>query len=309
MSRNEDFDNGIWSNPDFEELSRDAAWLYIWSWTNPRCDMAGIYKVGRRAMTESRVELADVDGALAELGAAAFAFYEHGVLWVCSRVRRLRSKSPKMAISVARDFAKIPADHPLHRRWLEAYGDHAWLRAALREVLDHLSGRAAEVPQGTAVAGTHEHLSGTYPELLQAFHGTGTGTGTPAPGTERRDTDALPEYADRLHPVLAVLTRVQAERGGEVPTLRGVALALAARPGRDHLAVAHELEHWALAGRGRERAVRDWVRTYRTFLEGASDRAPSRARPLAGGPVLGAAPVAHTGDLSRFDRLDEGKRR
>jgi hypothetical protein len=304
MSRNEDFDNGIWSNPDFEELSRDAAWLYIWSWTNPRCDMAGIYKVGRRAMTESRVDLADLDGALAELATAAFAFYEQGVLWVCSRVRRLRSKSPKMAISVARDFAKIPPEHPLHRRWLDAYGEHAWLRAALREVLDHLSGRSGEVLRKPSPAGDREDLLDASPQAPQTLHGTGTGTATSRPGA-----DAPVEHADRLHPVLAVLTRVQAERGGEVPTLRGVALALAARPGRDHLAVAHELEHWALAGGGRGRSVRDWVRTYRTFLEGAADAAPARPRAAATGAALGAAPVAHTGDLSRFDRLDQRRSR
>jgi len=300
MSRNEDFDNGIWSNPDFEELSRDAAWLYIWSWTNPRCDMAGIYKVGRRAMTESRVDLHDLDAALTELGAVALAHYEQGVLWVCSRVRRLRSKSPKMAISVARDFAKIPSEHPLHRRWLDAYGDHAWLRAALRDVLEQVAGSSREVSATLVVTGDREHLTATSPEPPPTFQGTGKGT-----GTNRRETDVAGEHADRLHPVLAVLTRVQAERGGEVPTLRGVALALAAQPRRDHLAVAHELEHWALAGRGRGRAVRDWVRTYRTFLEGATDAVP--LRPRAG--VLGAAPVAHTGDLSRFDRLDERRPR
>jgi hypothetical protein len=300
MSRNEDFDNGIWSNPDFEELSRGAAWLYIWSWTNPRCDMAGIYKVGRRAMTESRVELVELDGALAELAAAAFAFYEQGVLWVCSRVQRLRSKSPKMAISVARDFAKIPPEHPLHRRWLDRYGDHAWLRAALHDALEDLGRGAREVPAKPDAAPAREHLPATLPTPPQTSLGTGTGTATDPDPT---DAEAS-AHADRLHPVLAVLTRVQAERGGEVPTLRGVALALAAQPDCDHLAVAHDLEHWALAGRGRERTVRDWVRTYRTFLAGAADAAPIRVRPLAT-----AAAVSHTGDLSRFDRLERRRPR
>jgi len=306
MSRNEDFDNGIWSNPDFEELSRDAAWLYIWSWTNPRCDMAGIYRVGRRAMTESRVELAALDAALAELAAAALAHYEQGVLWVCSRVRRLRSKSPKMAISVARDVAKIPSEHPLHRRWLDAYGDHAWLRRALADVLGELTASSPEVPASAAEAGDREHLAETSSEPQPRFQGTGTGT-----GTADRDQDPSAEHADRLHPVLAVLTRVHAERGGEVPTLRGVALALAAQPRRDHLAVAHELEHWALAGRGRRRPVRDWVRTYRTFLDSAPDATPTRLRAAGVAPSAAAAAVSvsHTGDLSRFDRMDRRRTR
>ncbi|HYV17325.1 MAG TPA: hypothetical protein VE972_15030 [Conexibacter sp.] len=297
MSRNEDFDNGIWSNPDFEELSRDAAWLYIWSWTNPRCDMSGVYRVGRRAMTESRVELAGLDAALDELARAHFAYYEEGVLWVRSRVRRLRSKSPKMAISVARDFAKLSPEHPLHHRWLELYGSDAWLREALRAALQTLSKGSPEVPFAARETGDLGNLPPTSPDPLAMFHRTGTGTGSP------KDFADLPsELVDRLHPVLAVLTRVQAERGGEVPTLRGVALGLAAEPGRDHLAVAHALEHWALAGGGRTRTVRDWVRTYRTFLAGAADLPVARAG--AGVPARGTPAVAHTGDLSRFDRIE-----
>jgi hypothetical protein len=59
------------------------------------------------------------------------------------------------------------------------------------------------------------------------------------------------------------------ERGGDMPTLRGVALAVEAFPDRDHLTVARELQHWALAGKGRNQAVVDWARTYRTFLRRA----------------------------------------
>src|SRR5215212_2057637 len=94
--------------------------------------------------------------------------------------------------------------------------------------------------------------------------------------TPPRELAQLPDVAARLDPVLAILAAVQAERGGAVPTVRGVGLALVAFPGRDHVGVARELEHWALAGRGQRKAVKDWVRTYRTFLEGAVDAAPSR---------------------------------
>jgi len=271
--------------------------------------MSGVYRVGRRAMTESRVELTGLDAALDELSAADLAFYEQGVLWVRSRVKRLRSKSPKMAISVARDFAKLSPDHPFHARWLALYGGHAWLRSALRDVLQNLAEPSPEV-LGTAVrSGDSENLSGASREPLQSLPGTGTMSRTAsslsdlAPGSaaEARVPGGLPaELADRLHPALAVLVRVQAERGGEIPTLRGVALALVAHPLRDHLAIAHELEHWALAGGGRNRVVKDWVRTYRTFLSGAPDAAPVRVR--GGSAPLGAAAVAHTGDLARFDR-------
>jgi hypothetical protein len=44
VARREDFDNSLWSDPDFLVLSSDARLVYIWTWTNPRCGMAGIYK-------------------------------------------------------------------------------------------------------------------------------------------------------------------------------------------------------------------------------------------------------------------------
>jgi hypothetical protein len=76
-----------------------------------------------------------------------------------------------------------------------------------------------------------------------------------------------PSLLDVLAPTLDVLAAVQSERGGQVPTVRGVGLALARFPDRDHLAVVRELEHWALAGAGQARPVRDWARTLATFLE------------------------------------------
>jgi hypothetical protein len=88
------------------------------------------------------------------------------------------------------------------------------------------------------------------------------------------DQDALPSSlpeqlhsaAAEVHPLVAA---VYDERGGDMPTLRGVALAVEAFPDRDHLAVARDLQHWALAGKGRNQTVVDWARTYRTFLRRA----------------------------------------
>jgi hypothetical protein len=55
-----------------------------------------------------------------------------------------------------------------------------------------------------------------------------------------------------------------------------VGLAIAHYPDRDHLTVLRELEHWALAGTGQAKTVKDWARTYGTFLERAPAGSPSR---------------------------------
>jgi hypothetical protein len=83
------------------------------------------------------------------------------------------------------------------------------------------------------------------------------------------------EIAARLDPVLGILAGIHAERGGNIPTPRGVGLALVAFPRRDHVGVARELEHWALAGNGQHRPIRDWVRQYRAFLERSPDADPT----------------------------------
>jgi hypothetical protein len=128
VSRREDIDNAIWSDPDFEALSLEATVLYLWSFTNPRCGMAGIYKVSRRGMTESKVPAERLDAALAELAEAGFLFYEDGVLFVRSRAKHLRQKTVQIAKSIRSDVAKLPVGHPLRVMFLEVYQGSSWLR-------------------------------------------------------------------------------------------------------------------------------------------------------------------------------------
>ena len=100
--------------------------------------------------------------------------------------------------------------------------------------------------------------------------------------TRTVDQDSLPAgFPEALAPTVGavrdVLCRVQAERGGHVPTLRGVALAVRRCPDRDHVQVAGELEHWATVGNGRNRPVKDWPRQYSAFLDRSPASTPSRA--------------------------------
>jgi hypothetical protein len=133
VGRNEDFDNALWSQPEFEELSALASLFYIWSWTNPHCGMAGIYEVGRRTMTNSKVEAQDLDRVLAELDRGGWLYYRHGVLWVRARVKRLRRRTPQIAVAVAKDVVAITAGHPLRVAWLQRYDSESWLQNALSD--------------------------------------------------------------------------------------------------------------------------------------------------------------------------------
>lgn len=88
------------------------------------------------------------------------------------------------------------------------------------------------------------------------------------------DQDQLPDdLAEHLQATVREvhprLVSVYQQRGGDLPTLRGVGLAVAAFPDRNHAGVCEDLEHWALTGKGRNQSVVDWSRTYRTFLRRA----------------------------------------
>lgn len=95
--------------------------------------------------------------------------------------------------------------------------------------------------------------------------------------------------------VLRVLEGVQLERGGDVPTLRGVGLALARFRDRDHISVVRELEHWALAGRGQAKPVKDWARTFATFLDHAVAGRPTTTSNGLGAVETSAQVVARMG--------------
>lgn len=86
-----------------------------------------------------------------------------------------------------------------------------------------------------------------------------------------------PALADVASPVLSVLRRVWQARGGYEPTLRGVGLAVAAFPRRDHLHAAQGYEHWATAGGGANRDLRDHAARFRRWLAHEPDAVPTHA--------------------------------
>lgn len=94
------------------------------------------------------------------------------------------------------------------------------------------------------------------------------------------DQSSLPDMPSELHGSAhashRVLRSVWEQRGGDEPTLRGVGLAVAAFPDRDHVMVAREVEHWLIAGRGRQVPCGDVVRRWRSFLKGSPPSTPDR---------------------------------
>jgi hypothetical protein len=171
MSRNEDVTTAIWTDPDFFSLPADAKLLYLWSWSNEHNGMAGLYQIPEAVMSlETGLAMDRLRAALVALAEARFAFYEDSVLWVRSRVKRLRSKSPKMGLAVAKDLRNIDDNHPLKVRFLEAYSDDAWLRDALKNAYRTPFENLSSKPIGKGD-------SHRFSEPSRKVPGTGTGTG------------------------------------------------------------------------------------------------------------------------------------
>lgn len=134
MARNENVVNTIWD--DLDHLGDDAFMLYIWSFTNTKCGMAGMYPVTRRKLIEGRFDEERLAAALAELAADDKLFYIDGVLWNKARVSNLSGfkdgrLSEHIAKSIAKDLRSISPSNPLLAQFIERYGSHPKLEGLL----------------------------------------------------------------------------------------------------------------------------------------------------------------------------------
>lgn len=159
MGRGEFIENRIWSDPDFDELSLGAGMLYLWSFTNPRCNMAGLYKCSERAMLEAKSQRQRLPIILQELEQARFLFYVDGVVWVRTRAKYIHSRNPSIATAVAKDVLEIGPSHPLCEAFLFTYAHDSWLqgefikKGLVKPKLDNVSATCRRVLGAGACAG------------------------------------------------------------------------------------------------------------------------------------------------------------
>ena len=234
MSRTEDIDNAIWSDPDFLALTPEARLTYIWSWTNSRCGMAGLYKVAlAQASLETGYDVETLERVFAELRHARFAVYEDHVLFVRARVKRLRTKTPQIAKSIRSDVQKIADGHPVKEAWIAEYGQAAWLLKALdgeaQWSLDRASAEGVDFgPLGRISGGSSE----AQPSLKGKGKGKGSGKGPLGRGVGREsEHDRMKRWARENFPTIpdleVLLIASHVSQAGEQVTVEAVAARLA----------------------------------------------------------------------------------
>ncbi len=304
MGRHEDINNAIWSDPDFEDLSANATLLYLWSFTNPRCGMAGMYKVSLRAMTESKVSIDEVPATLAELADKGFAFYEDAVLWVRSRVKHLRARSPQMAKSVANDLSNIAPHHPLRVRFLDVYGTDSWLQDALaRDGIEKVSIPSREGIEKPVGKGDSHTVSG--PSRDGPGTGTGTGTGTTATTQGVQLPENFPRELRPHSKAAFVILRDLAVRHNAKPvnalSLASIVMAHSHKP---LVRCAYEFAAWADSKAQRRKDV---LAGYSRWLDRADDLAGCEQLTTDGLPAGTLNGVSHLSTkqdrMAAFDRV------
>jgi hypothetical protein len=327
VSRREDIDNSIWSDPDFNTLTPNAKLVYVWAFTNPRCGMAGLYKVIPGAIAlETGLDADAITAALRELAETRFVQYERGVLWVRSRVKHLRTKTPQIAKAIARDVEHIGND-PLQAAFLAEYRSLGWLADPL-QTLTRGSGDRHEIsdtygengdPHPTVTRGSGDPLGNGQGRASSKEDASSRARepGVAAHLDEARErlaaeADTLPDdLPEQLHQaardVQQRLLRLHQRKPKSLrPPLVAVGRVMASLADRPHVDVADDVEHYWSYGPGQNKPVRDIVATYRNRLKTAPvvNNAPaSQGRRLTGAQLTARAEERERRLEAERDRL------
>jgi hypothetical protein len=122
-----------WDDPQFQSLGTDARLLFLWSWTNPRAAICGLYHASERMLRRaiSDQPLAEVErtwAALEELAAKPLLKYdaEAEVVFVVNRAK-YANRSPKVAQRMQTEVEACPSS-PLVGEFVNRYGEMLKLR-------------------------------------------------------------------------------------------------------------------------------------------------------------------------------------
>lgn len=282
MARREDIVNTIWD--DLEHLSDDAFMLYVWSWTNPKCGMAGIYRIARHKMVEGRFDEDRLSAALAECEADGLLRYEDGVLWNVARVKRLSGISKNYAKSIVRDVREVEGN-PLVAGFMARYGDHEKLveefaEQGLSKGSPTLGTHDRPMAKGSDEDGSTKPNSQPLPMGSGTHHGHGYGQG---PGSSLPLT-AEPELPTVYRYVVAAMERVSFARGVASASVAALAQVCQDFSARDLEQEVDEFAHYWTEGPGTKLPLSDVAWAWRKWL-GRGGRKPSAARPGGRGTV------------------------
>jgi hypothetical protein len=291
MPRQEDIRNTIWQDIDVDELSNEAMLLFLWSWTNERCGMSGLYRCPRPLLCEGRLAGEVLDVALKECEDARRLRYEKGVLWSVTRVKRLPWKTSQTAKAIADELAEIDSDNPIYSEFVQRYDGLPWgkkgeARLSLTQgspdpqpSLNRGSAEPRPSLENPDVEPSDRPSPDPHPRVTGKGNGNGSGKGKGKGKSSQGSTASVSAVADApesLDDVFEILGRISEIRGVAFASLERVAAAIASYPDADHVAVASDMEDWLCnSEHGKRTQIRDVVQTYRNQLQRKATGSPA----------------------------------
>lgn len=310
MARTNDVQTALWGDPEYLALPASARHVYLWSFTNPECGMAGVYRLSKpTAMFQTGYSAEQLEDALSELQRARFLLVADGWVWVRTRVKHLRSQTKDIATSIVRDLKTLPYGHPIGPAFYVEYRESTWGQAtgrgALGDLLDTTASEDREdwlLEPDPTTSPHHPTTTGHHPSGTPAppqHHASGVGAGVEVGGSTKKpraratpkavDPNALPDdFPDHLVAVLdgrvmPALTRLAEAKGALVVTRAAVARVMVAYPSKDHAGVAEDVEHYWVHGPGAGKPRSDIVQTYRNRIKDQPDQSPRHLSAVVGG--------------------------
>lgn len=90
-----------------ETLPAEGKLLYIYLWTNPQCNQAGLYEITLdRVSYETKLPVDSLPALLKALEPKVKWYGEHNIVWIKNFLKR-QAKSPKFLVAAAKSLATI----------------------------------------------------------------------------------------------------------------------------------------------------------------------------------------------------------
>lgn len=152
--------NTIWDT-ELSEVEPTSKLIYVWSFTNPACGMAGVYPMPvKNIAVQLDLERSDTQVSMDELCNMGLLWHDGKWMWVRGRVKNLHTRTKQIAAAIDKDLKVVPDGHPILRLFAEKYGDEPWLS----ELQPNLSRGSSEV-QKTAQTSEVLNLTRTSSEV------------------------------------------------------------------------------------------------------------------------------------------------
>ena len=127
----------IWSSPDFQELSCNGKFAFIYLFSNSHRNESALYRITPKTISnETDIPADQVKSALDELTANGLIKYDHdqSIIWIINAIK-YQKMSPNEIKSILKDLNTL--DHPYTEELKEYYGDLISTYEAPSEVIEN----------------------------------------------------------------------------------------------------------------------------------------------------------------------------